>query len=52
MDLNLSQQFFIEKIKVEMDTMTKEQLKDHIVDLIRLQYQKDQMWLRLLNDRI
>lgn len=50
LELSLSQKFFIEKIKMEIDGMTKAQLQEHIINLITLQYQKDKMWLKLLND--
>lgn len=49
LELTLSQKFFIEKIKLEMERMTKAELQERIVDLITLQYQKDRMWLQLLN---
>ena len=49
LELTLSQKFFLEKVKMEMDRMTKADLQEHIIQLIELQYRKDKMWLALLN---
>lgn len=46
-DLTLSQKFFLEKVKMEMERMTKADLQEYIIKLLELQYKKDKMWLRL-----
>jgi len=47
LELSLSQKFFLEKVKMEMEGMSKLQLQEKIIELITLQYQKDKMWIKL-----
>jgi len=49
LDLTLSQKFFLEKVKIDMERMTKADLQEYVIKLMELQYRKDRMWLTLLN---
>ena len=49
LDLTLSQKFFLEKDKIDMERMTKADLQEYVIKLMELQYRKDRMWLTLLN---
>jgi hypothetical protein len=49
LDLTLSQKFFLEKVKLDMERMTKADLQEYVIKLMELQYRKDRMWLTLLN---
>lgn len=51
LELTLSQKFFIEKLKIEMERMTKSDLQEHIINLVTLQYRKDKLWLKLIMNK-
>lgn len=50
-DLTLSQKFFLEKVKMDMERMTKADLQEYIIKLMTLSYAKDKLWLSMLMNK-
>jgi hypothetical protein len=48
LELTLEQKFFLEKVKIDMEKMSSEQLKSVILEMMEYMYRKDQMWCKLL----